>query len=481
MSSASHPRNGYRQTEHESGGWWRWVLVALVIAAGVTAAYFWWTNRGDESQSSRGSGGGESGESKRAIRVKVVRPHRGGLTRTTTQPGTVHAFQYADLFAKASGYLRAQVVDIGDTVEKGQVLAEVYNPERLEEVQFASAEVEQARARVRQAEAALKAAEAEVRVAEAVVAERKAEVGQYTAARVYREKQYVRYVQLAQDRAIDQRVADEQQQDFESARSAEQVALTAVRTAEARLERALAQVVSARADIEAARAGRRVAESRLSRVTILAEYTRLKSPYDGVVTARNYHDGDFIRDADRGESPPVLSVARTDLMRVIVYVPDRDVVYLDRDDPAVVRIDALGGEEFHGKVARYSEVEMSDDRTMRTEVDLPNPTGRLKQGMYGNVSILLQPASANLTIPSQALHRSEHGSGTVFVADVGRAREKTVRVAADDGLRAEVLSGLRPDDEVIVSYVGTVEDGEPIIAEPATVGEARRQAAEGRR
>ncbi len=154
-------------------------------------------------------------------------------------------------------------------------------------------------------------------------------------------------------------------------------------------------------------------------------------------------------------------------MRVVVYVPDRDTPLLDRGDEAVVRIDALGGEEFKGKVARFSEQELPTNRTMRTEIDLPNPSGRLRQGMYGAVSILLEPPSNDLTIPSKALHQQEAGAGSLYVVEDDRARKRPVRIGRDDGIRVEVLSGLSRDDRVIISYTGSIEDGEPVRAEEA--------------
>jgi hypothetical protein len=82
-----------------------------------------------------------------------------------------------------------------------------------------------------------------------------------------------------------------------------------------------------------------------------------------------------------------------------------------------VRIDALGNEEFKSTVARFSEMELPTNRTMRAEVDLPNPTGRLREGMYGPVSILLEPPTDFLTIPSKALHKVESGAGAVYVVE----------------------------------------------------------------
>lgn len=443
----------------------------LVGAAIVAGSIYWWMHRDHDQQSgSERTETAQQGEDVRGrTRVKVVKPRQGGLTRSTTQPGTLHYFEMADLYAKAAGFLRAQVVDIGDTVERGQTLAEVFDPEREEDVERAAARVEQAKAEVAQAEALVTVAKAQVRAERADVKEKEAEVAQYTATRKYREKQYVRYVELAVSRVVDERTADERQQDFESAKAGEDVAHAAVESAEGRLAKAVAGVVKAEADLKSARAALGVAEVGLRQTTTLAEYLRLTSPYTGVVTARNYHRGDFIKDASERDTMPVLTVARTDLMRVVVYIPDRDIPDLDRGDEAVVRLDALPGEQFQGEVARFSNAELSTNRTMRCEIDLPNPTGRLRDGMYGNVTILLEKAPDVLTVPSGALHQADaHGQGKLYVVQGGKAVEKTVRVGRDDGMVAEVPEGLGPDDRVVISYSGALADGDPVVATSAT-------------
>ena len=180
----------------------------------------------------------------------------------------------------------AQVVDIGDTVEKGQLLAEVYDPERQQEVELTAAEVERAKAAVEQSKAMVTAAEAEVKAAEANVDVRKTEISQTAAIRRFREKEYIRYMELARHQAVDQRVADEKQDEYEGAKAAEDKAHASVKAAEAELTRARAQVLTAKANLEHARAEQRVAEARLGQATILAQYTRILSPYTGVVTQR---------------------------------------------------------------------------------------------------------------------------------------------------------------------------------------------------
>jgi RND family efflux transporter MFP subunit len=306
-----------------------------------------------------------------------------------------------------------------------------------------------------------------VKIAQASVEEKKAQVASYAAARKFHQKEYLRYIELTQQKAVDFRVSDEKEKQYESALAGEQEAEAAVKTAEAEVAKSEAAVTAAEADMAAARANVLVLKAREAQANILVQYLKLTSPYKGVVTSRNYHRGDFIRSADQGSQPPVLSVARTDRMRVVVYIPDRDVPFLDRGDEAVVRVDALSGEEFRGPVSRYSDREDPENRTMRTEIDLPNPTGRLREGMYGGVTILLEPPSDNLLLPSSALHeRSETGEGAVFVVHAGHARRQKVKVGRDNGIVTEITGGLNEHDLVVVSYSGSLEDGEPVDAEP---------------
>jgi len=442
------------------------VIVAVGLIAALYFGYRWWQRGHSPNVAAAHAAGGTD---KAAVRVEYVHPLKGGIARTTTQPGVIHAYDYVRLHAKVSGFLRAQVVDIGDTVQHGQQVAVIFAPELPQRAATAAAAVERARAEVTQARAMVDVADAEVVASRADVREAEARVGQFTSTRKYRQKEFVRYTELAVSKAVDERAADEMQDNFESAKAGENVALAAVDTAKGKLAKALAQVQKAHADVKAAEAAEREAEAEQGAAQIFVDYTRLIAPFDGVVTERNYHDGDFIRAADTGaETPPILSISRTDLMRVVIYVPDREVPYVDRDDAAVVRIDALAGEEFKGKVTRFSNLEMAANRSMRVEVDLPNPNGLLREGMYGNVTIELDPASDLLRIPSPALIKdTEHGLGTVYLVKDGHAREQPVRIGRDNGLVVEILSGLTERDQVIVSYGGSIEDGEEIEAFPA--------------
>ena len=112
------------------------------------------------------------------------------------------------------------------------------------------------------------------------------------------------------------------------------------------------------------------------------DYAKIVAPFDGVVTHRTFHPGALIRSATEGGQQPLLTVKRTDLMRVVVLVPDGDVVLTKVGDTAVVSVDALGGRSFTGTLARIARAEDAE-RMMRVEIDLPNPDNVLCDGMYG--------------------------------------------------------------------------------------------------
>src|SRR5262249_20522914 len=171
--------------------------------------------------------------------------------------------------------------------------------------------------------------------------------------------------------------------------------------------------------------------------------------------------------ADQGGNTPLLAVERTDVMRVVVQVPDRDVPYVSAGDPAVVEIDALPGVVFETKgeskvgVSRWADAEDPTTRTMRTEINVKNPDDVLRHGMYGRVTLILSPGTPNaLRVPSAALvGKAEGGRGAVRVVRGDRVHLVPVRYATDNGVEAEVISGLAPSDQVIVRASGPVEEG----------------------
>jgi RND family efflux transporter MFP subunit len=147
-------------------------------------------------------------------------------------------------------------------------------------------------------------------------------------------------------------------------------------------------------------------------------------------------------------------------MRVVVQIPDRDVVITNVGDPALFAVDALASQTFKGTVARMGESEDPTTRTMRVEIDLANPKRLLREGMYGTVTIVLEPVSHNLTVPPACvMEHSGQTHGVVYVVRDGLARRMQVELGADNGSLVEILSGIKPDDAVVSRSGIPLEDG----------------------
>src|SRR5262249_4890633 len=132
------------------------------------------------------------------------------------------------------------------------------------------------------------------------------------------------------------------------------------------------------------------AEADLEKAQVMVKFATIVSPYDGVITERNFFRGDFVKSAAQGGSQrPLFTVECTDKMRIVTQVPDRDVPFTDPGDEAVVKLDALPGEVFKAHVSRMAHSEDPQTRLMRVEIDLDNPKGKIRQGMYGQVTIIL--------------------------------------------------------------------------------------------
>ncbi len=440
----------------------RWILVAVLVAVGAGGAFFWArSGKGDAGRAKGGSGESQT-SSKQAPPAQVIKPARGGMERITDQPGTVRAFERATLYAKVSGYLQDLKVDRGDKVKKDQILAQIYVPELDIAVLQAESSLQHARALAAQAEARVKAALAGVLVADAKMKQAVSVLEEAVATREYRKEALDRITQLARRNAAEQRLVDEYQLQYMASQASEHSAQSGIQTAEAQIAQAKADVGLAEADLATAKTEITVSEANLQRAKVMVSYTKIESPFDGVVTFRGdgVHKGAFIRSAADGISEPLLAVATTDRMRTIVQVPDPDVPFCNVGDPATVKIGALEGRVFKGKVSRTGESEDLKDRTMRVEIDLPNDQGLLRDGMYGRAVIELEPPSKNLTIPSTCLiEQNGQGDGAVFVVRDGKVTRVQIRVAKDSGLRVEVLSGLTEDDQVVAQITPSISEG----------------------
>lgn len=445
--------------------------LSVLCAAGVGAFLYLQNSDAETSQEVyEGSDHAASHAADNAVAVQVVHPEANGVARISEQPGVVHPFEWTDVYSKVSGYfsLDRQPLEIGARVKEGDVIADIYSPELEKAVEQCQASLAQAKAVVNEMNARLLAAKAEEKAAEATVQQAIAETERDTALLTLRRKEHKRFQELFVARSIDEQLVDEKQDAYEAAVAAVDAAKANEHTAEAQVAVAKANVERANADLTTAQAKVQVAQADLDRAQVFLDYTHFRAPFDGVITLRNVHRGDFIQVGVRTDDGPLYRLARTDVMRVIVEVPDRIAPFVEAGDKAEVFLDSLPGRKFEGQVARISYAEDNKTRTMRCEVDLKNDEGLLRSGMYGLARIIAQtPSSDAVRIPSSCLvGKVEGGVGSVYVVRDGHAHLTEVVVGYDDGDVAEILKGLTTSDRVVTRN-SSVQDGFPVVVEDA--------------
>lgn len=442
---------------------WGWVVLGVLgVASAGGAAYYFAVGPGAARAKEQ-----ENLPRARGALVAVVHPTMGQAARTSTQPGSIHSFEWAQLFSNVPGYLAEQRVDIGDRVTKDQILAKIAVPELEKKVEQQAASLAQAKAHILQAEASVASARADVKTAEAGIVQAKANSKSALARREFREKQYKRLKALYATGSIEEKVVDESLDQSTAAFEHYNAAEAAIATSKAQKISADAKVMQAEADVAEAKAKVGVLQAELDKAKVMVQYATITSPYTGVITQRSMHRGDFVRAASESSiEPPLLTVERTDKVRVVVQIPDRDVPYVEPGDAATVEIDALPDRKLQGKVSRISHSEDPNTRLMRVEVDLPNPDRKLKQGMYGRVTIVLDRGAELLSVPSSCVvTRSDNDKASVFVVRDGHAHLLNVQIGQDNGLRVAVIKGLTLKDAVIDNPPHDLTDGAPVRVE----------------
>jgi RND family efflux transporter MFP subunit len=445
-----------------------WLVPAGAIAA-VAPLYPHGKSQSAQVQADKPVELAQTSESETGTRVTVVTPRKGGLPRVTSLPCAAHWFESADLFAKIPGYLKTQNVDIGSKVKQGEVVAELEAPELDRDVDLMKASLIQAQAEVLQMQARRKTAEADLKAAEASISKAEADVSRWTAERSFREKEYQRFKELGQNQSVQAAIVDEKLFQFQSVDSGLKSAESAIEAARQLALASKARVELADADLAYSKAKAGVAEAGLAKSKEMAAYTKIVSPYDGIVTSREFHRGEFVRAAGQGATAPIMRIARTDLIRVVTQIPDRDVRLAHAGDKVTIEFDALPGKEFTGTLSRVAHSEDIATRTMRAEADLPNPGMAILDQMYGRIKIDLEPASTGMTLPSSCLVGDVKDSrGKMFVVKDNTVKLVTVIIASDNGREVEVLSGLAPTDVVVMRAPAGLSEGTAVVTVPGT-------------
>ncbi|MFO0928814.1 MAG: efflux RND transporter periplasmic adaptor subunit [Gemmataceae bacterium] len=377
----------------------------------------------------------------------------------------VEAYQQTPLVAKLAGYVGKLNVDIGDRVNAGQVLVELTIPELDVELKQKDALVRQAEAEGQQAVKALAAAEAGLKSAEAVVRQYESTRTRARAEQTRARSQSERLTRAGSAGVVDPESAAEARFGAEAAQAGVDEADAKIRAAEALRTEAAARRDKAAADLDAARARVDVAAANRDHTRALLDYTHIRAPFKGVVTKRQVDVGHFVQPAGGGKGEPLLTVERIDRMRVWLPVPEQEALWLALDRhaggkiPVLIRGDGLGGRALRGTLARSAFALDPRTRTLRAEVDLPNPDELLHPGMYVHASIELE--ATGWTLPASAVQKRD-GAVQCVVLDAGKAVPLPLLIGLESDGVVQVLKKQKRGGDGWDELTGTEE----VVARP---------------
>jgi HlyD family secretion protein len=405
--------------------------------------------------------------------VRIVKPALRTINYAIDQPGFVDAYEQTSIFSKVSGFIKHFYVDIGQEVKKGDLLAEIFVPELDEDHQRKMAQVELNKRQVEQAQQLVVVAASNVKTAIAQLAEAKANVGKYQADVVRWESEVKRLAQMVQEKVVDKQVLTETQKQLDSSKAARNAAQAAVAAREADRATSEANLGKAKIDVETQKAEVQVSEADERKAAAMLAYTKVTAPYDGVVTVRNANTGDYVQAVSGDRSTPnpsaIFVVARNDLVRVFVDVPEAYAHYVQKGTKAVVRAEALSGLQIPTTVARTSWAIREKTRTLRAEIDLSiKEYDGLRPGMYVNTKVLVQRSNVH-ALPQQTLLVSGNQTYCYLLRST-KAVKTPVQAGINDGTWVEVdkmkvddlWRKVTGDEDVIMADLSELTDGQTV-------------------
>lgn len=383
--------------------------------------------------------------------VRLVQPSVRKIVRVVGQPSFIQAYEHTAIYAKLTSYIEKWNVDIGDKVKKGDVLATLFMPEMVEEFETKKADVAVAKEMIEQSLQLLDVANANVKAADAQLAEARAILGKFQAEVDRWDSEVKRLDRETKTGVVAPQIVLESTNQLRSNIAARDAAKSSILVAQADVVSKRASAAKATVDVGVARARLVVALSEEKRVKALVGYLTLTAPFDGVIVGRNANTGDFLfrttgdqtaRELSPYQSPehgaPVYVVDRTDVVRVFVDIPEKDADYVPVGTKATVLARAYRDREIPGSVTRTSWAVNVQSRTLRAEIDLPNPDGRILPGMYAYGKVVIERPGVR-ALPLDALVYS--GEQTFCWQYVkGKAVRTEIETGVSDGTWIEVTN-----------------------------------------
>jgi multidrug efflux pump subunit AcrA (membrane-fusion protein) len=357
------------------------------------------------------------------VRVKILAVEQQQQRRTVEASGSLFAYDEVTVSAEAEGRVEQVMVDVGDRVTKGQVLARI-SPVEME------LSVEQQRAALRQARARLGLSEESGELKDVRDA---AEVRKAAADLADAEQKYRRAQSLLETGVIARQIFDEAESRYKSAKAAYDLAVQQVRNLLASMQQT---------------------QATLSLASKRLRDAQIRAPFTGHVKAREVTVGQYLK-----VQTPVLTIVNIDPLRVRLNVPEKMSPWVRTGREVKITLEAFPGREFTARVSRLNPTVDQKTRTFELEALVANQSGELKPGSFVRATIPSDKVDRILTIP-QASTVYLFGAWKVFVIQDHILREREVKLGDHIGDRVEVIEGLQLSDKIALSENGQqLQDG----------------------
>ena len=337
-----------------------------------------------------------------AVVVATVKP--APSVSVLSLPGETAAWYESTIYSRVNGYVAKWSVDIGDHVEEGQVLATIETPEL-------DAKLVAARAR-------LNAAKAEVQVRQA-----EAEFARTTHERWQNSPKGV----------VSEQEREDKKAGFESAK--------------ARVSAALSQVSLAEAEVE--------------RLAADEAFKQVRAPFTGTIVQRRIDIGNLVTAGSTSGTTPLYRMTRNDPIRIFVEAPQAVSESMKVGTPVQIMANNLPDRPFEGRITRTARAVDSHARTLRVEVDIPNPDDVLLPGLYVTVGFHLH-GRGMAQVPAAALVSRAAAPQVAVVTSDDTVQFRDVSIARDDGKTVDLASGVAPGDRVVLNISSQIAAGQKV-------------------
>ena len=385
-------------------------LALPVLAAGLISC------NGDEA---RVKAGAKSAD----VTVGVVPVKSMPLSRSLTLSSELVPFQEIDVYAKESGYVKQLLVDYGTRVKEGELMAVLEIPELEQQLQQDDAAINSAADQVTHAEHEVSRYEAQHKV-------------------LHLQSDRLSGVAKAQPGLVaQQEVDDSSGRDLASE----------------------AQVESSQSNLSVMQSQLVAAKARRQHDQVLFDYARITAPFAGTVTQRYANLGTLVQagTSSSTQAMPLVRLSYDAKFRLVIPVPESYVRYIKIGDTAKVSVPALS-RTYTGTVARFSVDVKEDTRTMHTEVDIENTDRKLIPGLYAEATLALDRRDNAIAVPLQAVSQNGDRSTVDVVSPTGTIEPRNISLGIQTPKEAEVLSGLREGEMVVVSDRSSLKAGQQV-------------------